>query len=104
MKATLRSVAEKQTVPGGSAAAPGAIGPKGQSVDGQVRGSSPVPKPSSGAAKTEVHKIGKQVVPGSFATMPGASGSPTAAAKKLKSDGVPGASGIGGAASKVIGN
>ena len=96
---------EKQAVLEAFAAAPDEIGSKVNNVEGQVRGNSPAPKPSSGAAtKSGVHKIEKQVVPSSSATMPGTSGSLTAAAKKLKPDVVLGASSLGGAASKVIGN
>jgi len=95
---------EKQAAPA-SVAAPAGVGAKAKNVEVQVRGNSPARKSSSGAAsKSEVHKIEKQVVPSSSATMPGASGSPTAAAKKLKPDVVLGASSLGGAASKVIGN
>ena len=95
---------EKQAAPA-SAAAPAGVGSTAKNVEGQIRGNSPAPKPSSGAAtKSGVHKIEKQVVPSSSATMPGTSGSLTAAAKKLKPDVVLGASSLGGAASKVIGN
>ena len=63
------------------------------------------PKPSSGdTARTGPQKLREQVTSGSLAAMSSASGPPTAAAKKLKPEVVPGASGVGSVASKVIRN
>jgi hypothetical protein len=101
---TVRNV-EKQMVPGPSPTVPtsnDAIGTK--TVEGQVKGVSPAPKPNTGGiGNPTVKKLEKQVLPGSRATVP-TTGSPTKTIEKVKPDVVPGASSLGGAASKVIGN